>query len=210
MSQYSVSLRAYIHMLDKYKNNSATFADYAKKVIFGRSLFFSFDYAGDEEFKQLFEESFINKYFDCDVAYEDFNRFLFKLKTDTQRKAPVYYKMYTDVKNAENMLKRRALLKRQTKARANTQRTAATRAAAERVKTKAAALPFQTILKTLPILTTLNIWTAAAARKAKATPEARARAHLIRRAAANAEQHTNTRATFCKNRRISAHGSGYY
>lgn len=105
MSQYSVSLRAYIHMLDKYKNNSATFADYAKKVIYGRSLFFSFDYAGDVEFKQLFEESFINKYFDCDVAYEDFNRFLFKLKTDTQRKAPVYYKMYTDVKNAENMLK---------------------------------------------------------------------------------------------------------
>lgn len=98
MSQYTISIKSIINLnshLEPY--NDDVFADTAKKIERGREIFFNFDYAGDDEFKRLFEEKFIIKNLQENICYYDVELFLLALKNDVQTKAPLYYKWYAAI-----------------------------------------------------------------------------------------------------------------
>lgn len=104
MSQYTISIKSIINLnshLAPY--NDDVFADTAKKIERGREIFFNFDYAGDDEFKRLFEEKFLIKNLQENICYDDVELFLLALKNDVQTKAPLYYKRYDAISDlAEN------------------------------------------------------------------------------------------------------------
>lgn len=98
MSQYTISIKSIINLnshLAPY--NDDVFADTAKKIERGREIFFNFDYAGDDEFKRLFEEKFLIKNLQENICYDDVELFLLALKNDVQTKAPLYYKRYAAI-----------------------------------------------------------------------------------------------------------------
>lgn len=98
MSQYTISIKSIINLnshLEPY--NDDVFADTAKKIECGREIFFNFDYAGNDEFKRLFEEKFLIKNLQENICYDDVELFLLALKNDVQTKAPLFYKWYAAI-----------------------------------------------------------------------------------------------------------------
>ena len=97
MSQYTISLRAYIHIVDSATNNCATFADVNKKIELGRKIFFDFDYSASAEFKELFERAFLLHNFDNDIYCDDIDKFKMRLENDVKIKIPMFYKAWRDL-----------------------------------------------------------------------------------------------------------------
>lgn len=104
MSQYTICPRAYISIIDKARYNSAAFADYDKKIELGRDIFFNFDYGTDAEFKELFERSFLNRYFESDIYCNDIKQFMNRLQTDVRATIAPYYRLFKKVKEDINLL----------------------------------------------------------------------------------------------------------
>lgn len=104
MSQYTICPRAYISIIDKSRYNSSTFADYDKKIELGRDIFFNFDYGTDSEFKELFERTFLNTYFESDIYCNDIRQFMNRLKTDVRASIAPYYRLYKKIKEDIDIL----------------------------------------------------------------------------------------------------------
>lgn len=95
MSQYTISLKSIINLYShRPPYNDDVFADTKKKIERGREIFFNFDYAGDEEFQNLFEEKFLIKNLQEDICFNDIELWLMALKNDVTIKAPIYYNRY--------------------------------------------------------------------------------------------------------------------
>ena len=98
MSQYTISIKSIINLNSHLSpHNDDVFADTAKKIERGREIFFHFDYAGDDEFKRLFEEKFLIKNLQENICYDDVELFILALKNDVQTKSPLYYKRYAAI-----------------------------------------------------------------------------------------------------------------
>ena len=102
MSQYSISLKSIINIKSHFNNNDDVFADTRKKIERGRELFFNFDYEGDAEFKNLFEDKFMINYLDESIYTLDADTFILALENDVKTKAPIFYKKYLAINELKN------------------------------------------------------------------------------------------------------------
>lgn len=87
MSLYTISLNELLKI--RYPE---TFADVSEKINKGRELLFNFNYIEDEIFKNQFEKTFILTYLERDIAFQDFDYFLFMLQTRIENVIDIYYK----------------------------------------------------------------------------------------------------------------------
>jgi len=98
MSQYTISIKSIINIeshLPPFDDD--VFANTEKKIERGRQILFNFDYEGGDDFKRLFEESFIIKNLEKDIYCYDVDLFLLTLKNEVQKKAGLYYKKYSAI-----------------------------------------------------------------------------------------------------------------
>ena len=94
MSQYTTSLRFHINLIDKCEHDNSTFGNFGAKIELGRKIFFPFDYGAHPDFKILFENEFLNHYFDSDVYCDDIDKFKHRLEIDVRAKIPQYSKLW--------------------------------------------------------------------------------------------------------------------
>ena len=87
MSLYTISLNELLKI--RYPE---TFADVSEKINKGRELLFNFNYIEDEVFKNQFEKTFILTYLERDIAFQDFDYFLYILQTRIENVIDIYYK----------------------------------------------------------------------------------------------------------------------
>lgn len=92
-------MRAYINLVDQATNSNAAFGSLDEKIELGRQIFFRFDYPGNDEFKELFENEFLVKYFDNDVYCDDIQKFKRRLRYDVLAKIPLFYNEWATVSN---------------------------------------------------------------------------------------------------------------
>lgn len=105
MSQYTISIKSIINIKSHpAPYNDVVFADTAKKIERGREIFFNFNYAGDDDFKRLFENAFLVEYLERDIYCNDVDLFLIALRNDIEIKSPLFYKRYEAIKTLEKNL----------------------------------------------------------------------------------------------------------
>lgn len=102
MSQYSISLKSIINIKSHFDNDDDVFANTKLKIKRGREIFFDFDYDGDDEFKELFENKFMINYLRESIYCDDADLFILALENEVKIKAPIFYNKYKAIQELKN------------------------------------------------------------------------------------------------------------
>lgn len=100
MSQYTITINSLINIHSHFEPyNDDVFADVHKKFERAREMFFTFDYSGNDEFKNLFENAFLIEYLRRDIYTEDVELFTIALENEVKTKSRLYFPKWNIINN---------------------------------------------------------------------------------------------------------------